>query len=77
MKRSASLMQRVSVRENRGDAALLRALGAACEKIHRLPEARAWYRLAIDLNPLDPVAQKALYRLEGFAESAPRRRVPG
>jgi hypothetical protein len=43
---------------------LLRALGAACEKIHRLPEARAWYRLAIDANPLDTEAQKALFRLQ-------------
>jgi tetratricopeptide (TPR) repeat protein len=60
----ASLMQRVSARQNRGDASLLRALGAASEKIHRIPEARAWYRLAIDLNPLDPAAQKALYRLK-------------
>jgi tetratricopeptide (TPR) repeat protein len=60
----ATLMQRASVRENRSDPALLRALGAASEKIHRLPEARAWYRAAIDLNPLDTEAQKALFRLQ-------------
>ena len=60
----ATLMQRASVRENRTDPALLRALGAASEKIHRLPEARAWYRVAINLNPLDTEAQKALFRLQ-------------
>jgi tetratricopeptide (TPR) repeat protein len=47
----------------RQDPALLHALGAACEKVRRLPEARAWYRLAILANPLDSEAQKALYRL--------------
>ena len=41
----------------------MRALGAACEAVRRLPEARAWYNLAVQTNPLDEAAQKALYRL--------------
>lgn len=58
-----TLMQRASTPEGRKDPELMRALGAACEKIHRTPEARAWYDLAIRTNPLDQQAQKALFRL--------------
>jgi hypothetical protein len=49
----------------------MRALGAACEAVHRLPEARAWYNLAVQANALDAEAQKALYRLRYPAAAAP------
>jgi tetratricopeptide (TPR) repeat protein len=58
-----ALLTRAANPANRNDAALLRALGAACEAVHRLPEARAWYNLAVQTDPLDAAAQKALYRL--------------
>jgi tetratricopeptide (TPR) repeat protein len=58
-----ALLTRAANPANRKDAALMRALGAACEAVHRLPEARAWYDLAVQTNPLDEEAQKALYRL--------------
>jgi tetratricopeptide (TPR) repeat protein len=58
-----ALMTRAANPANRKDAALLRALGAACEAVRRIPEARAWYNLALQANPLDEEAQKALYRL--------------
>jgi tetratricopeptide (TPR) repeat protein len=58
-----ALMTRAANPANRNDPALLRALGAACESVRRLPEARAWYNLAVQANPLDAEAQKALYRL--------------
>ena len=66
-----TLMQRAAVPASRSDPALLRALGAACERIHRLPEAKAWYRLAIDADPLDPEAQKSLFRIKKGEESKP------
>ena len=59
-----ALMTRAANPANHKDPALLRALGAACEAVHRLPEARAWYDLAVQTNPVDEEAQKALYRLK-------------
>ncbi len=38
-------------------------LGAACEAVGLVDEARGWYRLAISLDPLDSEAQQALFRL--------------
>ncbi len=58
-----ALMTRAANPANHEDPALMRALGAACEAVHRFPEARAWYNLAVQINPLDGDAQKALYRL--------------
>ena len=59
----AALLTRAANPASQNDVALLRALGAACESLHRLLEARAWYNLAVQTNPLDEEAQKALYRL--------------
>ena len=47
----------------RRDPDLLRHLGEACEDVDRPAEARAWYRLALGLDPSDAVIQRALYRL--------------
>jgi predicted Zn-dependent protease len=71
-----SLVQRASAPSGRKDPRLLRALGAACEKVQRFPEARAWYNLAIDLEPLDSEAQKALSRLKGREPVRPRAEPP-
>lgn len=65
----ATLMQRASTKTGRHDPELWRALGASCEKIHRLPEARAWYDLVISANPLDAEAQKALHRINSAIAS--------
>jgi tetratricopeptide (TPR) repeat protein len=59
----AALLIRAASPASRNDVALLRALGAACESVHRPLEARAWYNLAVQTNPLDEEAQRALYRL--------------
>jgi tetratricopeptide (TPR) repeat protein len=59
-----SLIEQVSQPSRHEDLAILRALGAAYETFHRRPEARAWYRLALARDPLDPEVQKALFRLE-------------
>lgn len=66
-----TLMIRAATEEGRKDPSLVRALGAACEKIHRLPEARAWYQVAIEANPLDAEAQKALFRLNASDPDKP------
>jgi tetratricopeptide (TPR) repeat protein len=70
-----ALLNRAADPANRNDAALLRALGVACEAVHRLPEARAWYNLAVQTDPLDEEAQKALYRLR--TPAAPSPSIPG
>ena len=59
----ASLMQKAALKENQTDMALVRNLGAACASVGRIPEARAWYSIAIDRDPLDIKAQQALARL--------------
>jgi tetratricopeptide (TPR) repeat protein len=59
-----TLVQRVAAPEGRNDPTIRRSLGAACETIGRIPEARAWYQLAIEANPLDDESQKALFRLK-------------
>jgi Flp pilus assembly protein TadD len=58
-----ALLTGAANRANRKDPALMRTLGAACEAVRRLPEARAWYNLAIQTDPLDAAAQRALHRL--------------
>ena len=70
-----ALLTRAANPASHNDAALLRALGAACESVRRFPEARAWYNLAVQTNPLDQEAQKALYRLR--IPAAPLPSVPG
>ncbi len=59
----SSLMQKAAVVANRKDPALIRDLGAACANVGRIPEARAWYTIAIARDPLDAKAQQALARL--------------
>ena len=59
-----TLIQRASTNEQRKNAELLRELGAACEELSRIPEARAWYKLAIARDPLDTLAQRALFQLD-------------
>jgi tetratricopeptide (TPR) repeat protein len=61
--RLGTLVQRASTPGASKDAALVRELGAACAAIGRLPEARAWYAIAVKMNPFDSEAQQALYRL--------------
>jgi tetratricopeptide (TPR) repeat protein len=47
----------------REDAQVLRAIGDSCRSLNRLPEARAWYKLALTRDPLDPALQKSLFQL--------------
>jgi hypothetical protein len=45
------------------DLGLPARMGAACEAAGRPGEARAWFRRAVRLDPLDPAAQRGLQRL--------------
>jgi predicted Zn-dependent protease len=64
-------VRRAAEMNHRDDPELLRALGAACETLQLLPEARAWYQLALARDPLNSGVQIALHRL-GNARAAPR-----
>jgi tetratricopeptide (TPR) repeat protein len=48
----------------RDDPKVLRAIGDACRSLRHLPEARAWYRLALSGDPLDTELQKRLFELD-------------
>jgi tetratricopeptide (TPR) repeat protein len=72
-----ALVQRAGTRQGRQDPTLLRQLGAASAALHRNPEARAWYKLAIARNPLDSEAQQALYRLDLADQAEPSAPRPG
>lgn len=50
------------------DAAFYRRLGDACRAAGLVPEARAWYQLAIARDPLDDRSQRALAMLEADSE---------
>jgi tetratricopeptide (TPR) repeat protein len=69
----AGLLERAHGKTGRADRTLPRQLGDACAAIGQYAEARGWYRMAIDLDPLDAEAQRALYRLR--ETPAPGERV--
>ena len=60
------LIDKAASHANRNDPDLVRKLGAACEAVGRIPEARGWYRIAVAENPLDARTQAALNRLKGI-----------
>jgi tetratricopeptide (TPR) repeat protein len=65
----STLIQRAALPRARRDARLMRQLGAACAALERTAEARAWYKLAIAIDPLDSQAQRALFRLNEPAQT--------
>ena len=56
--------------EGKKDPTMPRRLGAACEAVGRLDVARAWYEIAIGLDPLDAKVQKALHALKASREGS-------
>ena len=71
LERLESLVQRAVLSTSRNNVGLIRDLGAACAAVDRLPEARAWYQIAIAMNPLDTEAQEALFKLKDQKPPAP------
>jgi predicted Zn-dependent protease len=63
----AALINRASAGRVRADPRFPLELGAACAAAQRVPEAIAWYKLAIARDPHDPEAQTALSRLDANA----------
>jgi tetratricopeptide (TPR) repeat protein len=61
------LLQKSTVFGIRTDQTLLTQLGETCETLGQIPEARAWYRLALAQDPLDAAVQKSLFRLRDRA----------
>jgi tetratricopeptide (TPR) repeat protein len=61
------LLEHAAPPSARSDPKVLRQLGAACERLGRLPEALGWYKLAIASDPLDPENQQAVARLGSAA----------
>jgi tetratricopeptide (TPR) repeat protein len=47
------------------DPKLFAKLGEICESLKRFDEARVWYQLAIQRDPLDTQSQQAMTRIEG------------
>ena len=78
LERLNGLIQRAAVFEARQNAALMRELGATCASLGRNGEARAWYKLAITLEPLDAESQQALFRLDASnqTDDPPSRLTP-
>ena len=58
-----SLLQRGRTPQARHDLSVIRQFGTLCAALHRNAEARTWFQVAIDTNPLDSESQQALFRL--------------
>jgi tetratricopeptide (TPR) repeat protein len=75
-----TLVQRVATPVGRKDPGLLKEMGEACSALGFIPEARAWYKIAIARDPLDTVSQQALFRLNAKAQAnaavSAERQVP-
>jgi tetratricopeptide (TPR) repeat protein len=65
-----TLLQRGHATGAKQDLNLMREFGITCAALHRDSEARAWLGLAINGNPLDSEAQKALFRLGAARRAA-------
>jgi tetratricopeptide (TPR) repeat protein len=57
------LLERASTEAGRQDLNLLKALGDGYQRVGLIPEAQAWYKLALARDPIDSGVQAALYHL--------------
>lgn len=57
------LLLKANTQDARHDKEALRQLAAHCEAVDERDEARAWYQLALALDPADSALQQSLYRL--------------
>jgi tetratricopeptide (TPR) repeat protein len=72
LNRVYNLVIRVKSPKGENQITDLAELGNACEEAGLTVEAEGWYRLAISRNPLDPTAQKSLYRLKSATHQSGR-----
>jgi tetratricopeptide (TPR) repeat protein len=72
----SSYLSRLEGRDAASDVPLLRQVGAACESVGRLSEARAWYHLAIERDPLDKDAQQGFHRTSADRPDLPPLSAP-
>jgi tetratricopeptide (TPR) repeat protein len=54
----------------------LAELGQACERAGLIDEARGWYKLAINMDPLDRNSQSALFQVDAAAAAKPASATP-
>ncbi len=62
-RRLTALLERARTSVNHHDEGLYGQLAHTCEALGRTPEAVAWHRLALAIDPANVDAQQALYRL--------------
>jgi tetratricopeptide (TPR) repeat protein len=62
-RRLTGLLERARASGDHHDKGLCNQLAQTCEALGRTPEAAAWYRVALALDPASADAQQALYRL--------------
>jgi len=58
-----ALVQQAVTARNSRDPDLINKIGAACEEVGHLDQARGWYRFCLGIDPLNRAAQQAVYRL--------------
>jgi tetratricopeptide (TPR) repeat protein len=66
------LIQNARSLSQRDDPKVLRALGDACRSVRRIPEAQAWYRLALARDPADAELQKRLVDVDKLIARTPQ-----
>ncbi len=71
-----TMVQRMSMLQGRSDPNMVKDAASACAALGLIPEARAWYKLAINRDPLDTASQRALFRLNEKYPPKPRPASP-
>ena len=69
-RRLTGLLERARASGDHHDEGLCSQLAQTCEALGRTPEAAAWYRVVLALDPASADAQQALYRLAGGRNEA-------
>ncbi len=69
------LLDRASTEDGRKSLSLLKELGAAYQRVGLIPEAKAWYKLALARDPIDSGVQVALYHLRRDQRQTDKGRV--
>jgi tetratricopeptide (TPR) repeat protein len=71
LRRLAGLLEMARPPRGHLDRTLPARIGAACEAVGQVAEARGWYGLAIQIDPLDARSQRGLFRVRAVPDGAP------